>query len=44
VKPSQLTYVRPDSVEEALEQLAAADGDAKLLAAGRACCRCSTCG
>ena len=35
MKPAPLTYLRPDSVAEALEQLAAADGDAKILAGGQ---------
>ncbi len=35
MKPSPLTYLRPDSVAEAIEQLLAADGDAKLLAGGQ---------
>ena len=35
MKPAPLTYLRPESVDQALEQLAMADGDAKLLAGGQ---------
>ena len=35
MKPAPLTYLRPESVGQALEQLAMADGDAKLLAGGQ---------
>lgn len=35
MKPSPLTYLRPNSVAEALQQLDVADGDAKILAGGQ---------
>lgn len=40
MKPAAFDYLRAASREEALEALARAGGEARILAGGQSCCRC----